>query len=182
MKKTNSEINPLVLGKIIEKRIFVIRGLKVMLDSDLADLYGVETKYLKRAVSRNLERFPDHFMFELTNDEYENLRCQFVTSSFKSHGGSRYPPFVFTEQGVAMLSSVLNSKRAIHVNIVIMTTFVQMRKLAGTNKDVLQKIEVLERKYEGHDRQIKEVFNVMRDLVSPPHSRRRPIGIKNYKE
>ncbi len=182
MKKPSSEINPIILGKIIEKRIFVIRGLKVMLDSDLADLYGVETKYLKRAVNRNLERFPEHFMFELTNNEHEILRCQFVTSSLRSHGGSRYAPYVFTEQGVAMLSSVLNSKRAIQVNIIIMTTFVQMRELAGKNKDILQKIETLERKYEGHDKQLQEVFKVMRDLVTKPNPKRRVIGIKVIKE
>jgi len=182
MKKASSEINPHILGKIVEKRIFVIRGLKVMIDSDLADLYGVETKYLKRAVNRNQERFPEHFMFEISAEEDQILRCQFVTSKVVGRGGRRYLPFVFTEQGVAMLSSVLNSQRAIQVNIINMTTFVQMRELAGKNKDILQQIEALERKYEGHDRQLQEVFTAMRDLMASPPSKRRPIGINIEKK
>lgn len=153
----------------LAKRIFFIRGHKVMLDFDLAALYGVETKMLKRAVRRNIMRFPMDFMFELTKDEFENLRCQFGTSSEEAgsaigYGGRRYLPFAFTEQGVAMLSGILNSDRAIQVNIAIMRTFVQIRQLIDTNKELADKLSKLEDKY---DRQFKVVFDALKLLLDP---------------
>ncbi len=148
---------------IIEKKIFLIRGLNVMLDRDLAELYGVETKYLTRQVRRNIERFPEDFMFQLTRKEF--LRCQNVTSSW---GGRRYLPYAFTEQGVAMLSSVLNSKRAILVNISIMRVFVNIRKLVSTNKGILNKLNQLEYKVHSHDKKIKTIFEV---IHRPPDTR-----------
>ncbi len=149
----------IIKQEIIEKKIFLIRDLNVMLDRDLAELYGVETKYLTRQVRRNIERFPEDFMFQLTREEF--LRCQNVTSSW---GGRRYLPYVFTEQGVAMLSSVLNSKRAIQVNIGIMRVFVNIRKLVSTNKGILSKLNQLEDKVQLHDKEIKTIFEVIHSL------------------
>ncbi len=144
-----------------------------MLDSDLAELYSVETKALNRAVRRNLDRFPMDFMFELTDSELENLRCQFGTSSPK-HGGRRYFPLVFTEQGVAMLSSVLKSKQAVQVNIEIMRAFVHVRRMMETNQDLARKLSELEKKY---DVQFKVVFDAIRNLVAPTVTvKRRKIG------
>ena len=148
----------------IEKRIFLIHGQKVMLDSDLADLYGVETKVLIQAVKRNIQRFPADFMIQLDNQEVGILRSQFVTSK-KGHGGRRYLPYVFTEYGVAMLSSVLNSERAILVNIEIMRTFGRLRHILSTHKDLARKLEELERKY---DHQFRVVFDAIRELMAPP--------------
>ncbi|MBI3534593.1 MAG: ORF6N domain-containing protein [Deltaproteobacteria bacterium] len=163
----------------IKKRIFFIRGFRVMLDSDLAELYNVETKTLKRAVRRNINRFPEDFMFQLTPSEYENLRCQIGTSSLSgkfNHGGIRYLPFVFTQEGVAMLSGVLHSEGAIGVNIASMRAFVKMRELLETNKDLAIKIAQLESKY---DKQFKIVFDAIREIITPtlPTNRRR-IGIQ----
>lgn len=171
----------------IEQAIVLIRGHKVMLDADLAVLYGVETKVLVQAVKRNIERFPDDFMFQLTEREAAalrshfgtsntggsaNLRSQFVTSS--SWGGRRYPPYAFTEQGVAMLSSVLHSERAVQVNIQVMRTFVKLRRLLATHEDLARKLDALERKY---DRQFKVVFDAIRELMTPPDpTPRRRIG------
>ncbi|OIN97057.1 hypothetical protein AUJ66_04520 [Candidatus Desantisbacteria bacterium CG1_02_38_46] len=146
----------IVKQDIIEKKIFLIRGLNVMLDRNLAELYGVETKYLTRQVRRNIERFPEDFMFQLTREEF--LRCQIVTSSW---GGRRYLPYAFTEQGVAMLSSVLNSKRAIQVNIGIMRVFVNIRKLVSTNKGILNRLNQLEDKVQSHDKKIRTIFEVI---------------------
>ncbi len=154
----------------IEGKIYLIRGKKVMLDHDLAFLYGVETKQFKRAVKRNITRFPEDFMFELTNEEYQNLRCQFGTSSW---GGRRYLPCVFTEQGVAMLSSVLNSERAIQVNIQIIRAFTKLRELMMTHKDLQRKIEEMEKKY---DRKFQIVFEAIKRLLEPPEKKREPIG------
>lgn len=135
----NSTLQP------IENLIHVIRGQQVMLDSDLANLYGVETKYLKRAVKSNIARFPKDFMMEITLEELENLRCKKCTSSPQSgHGGTRYKPYVFTEQGVAMLSSVLRSERAIEVNIRIMRAFIAMRSFLQSNAHVFQRLETIE--------------------------------------
>ena len=147
----------------IENRIFLIRGEKVLLDHDLAELYGIETKHLKRQVKRNLKRFPEDFMFQLT--AAENLRCQKVTSSY---GGRRYPPYAFTEQGVAMLSSVLNSKRAIDVNILIMRAFVRLRRLISGHKELARKVEELERKYSKHEIEITVVFKLLKKLMALP--------------
>src|SRR5262249_39060818 len=138
-----------VPAELIEKRIYVIRGQKVMLDSDLAELYQVLTKNLNKAVQRNRDRFPPDFMFQLTKEEYENLRLQIGTSSL-SYGGRRYLPYVFTEQGVAMLSSVLNSPRAVHVNILIIRVFVRLRELLASHSDLAEKIQQLQAGQKNH--------------------------------
>jgi len=149
--------------EVIEKRILLIRGQKVMLDRDLALLYGVETKQLVRAVKRNIFRFPDDFMFQLSKDEFENLRYHFGTSSH--WGGRRYPPYAFTEHGVAMLSGVLNSYRAVQVNIQIMRTFAKLREIILLNKDLTKRLDELEKKY---DAQFRVVFEAIRQLMIPP--------------
>jgi hypothetical protein len=155
----------------IEQKIFIIRGQKVMLDKDLAELYGVATRDLNKAVNRNLERFPDDFMLTLTRKEFTNLMFHFGTSSW---GGTRKPPRVFTEHGILMLSSVLNSKRAIQVNLQIMRTFVTLRKILGSHKELLGKIEDMEKKY---DKQFKIVFEAIRELISPKEDKpKRRIG------
>lgn len=182
----------------IASHIHFIRGEKVILDADLASLYGVETKRLKEAVRRNKKRFPSDFMFELTRHEYaslrsqfvtlkeeplrtqfatlkneaENLRTQFATSSW---GGARYKPFAFTEQGVAMLSGVLNSSRAIEVNIAIMRTFVQIRSWMTEHKELAKKIADLEKKYDGN---FAKIFDVLKLLVHPPATAKRTIGFQ----
>ena len=145
-----------------ERRILLIRSQKVMLDFDLAELYGVETRALKQAVKRNLERFPEDFAFELTDDEMEILRSQNVISS--SHGGSRHGNLAFTEQGVAMLSGVLRSERAVQLNIAIMRAFVRLRQMLSTNADLARKLEDMEKKYDG---QFKVVFDALRQLMAP---------------
>jgi hypothetical protein len=159
----------------IQKRILLIRGQKVILDATLADLYGVETKNLARAVRRNLRRFPADFMFTLSAKEWSSLRCQFGTSN--GRGGRRYRPYVFTEQGVAMLSSVLNSQRAIDVNIVIVRAFVHLRELLSTHHELAGKLAELERKFEGHDAAIANLFEAIRQLLAAPEpSHDRKIG------
>ena len=155
----------------IERSILLIRGHKVMLDTDLAALYGVETGQLVRAVKRNISRFPPDFMFQLSKDEFENLRCHFGTSS--QWGGRRYPPYAFTEQGVAILSNILKSRRAVQVNIEIMRTFVRLRRMLASHADLARKLEALEKKY---DAQFKVVFDAIRELMRPPEPKKRPIG------
>ena len=155
----------------VENRILSLRGHRVMLDADLAELYGVPTKRLNEAVRRNAARFPEDFMFRLTAGEEETLRSQFATSN--GRGGRRYIPYVFTELGVAMLSSVLNSERAVQVNIAIMRAFVRLRELAASHKDVLRRLDEMEGKY---DRQFKVVFDAIRALMQPPTKPRRRIG------
>jgi hypothetical protein len=157
----------------IESKIFLIRGEKVMLDSDLAELYQVPTKRLNEQVTRNLDRFPADFMFSISNQELENLKSQIATSS-STWGGRRKPPRAFTEQGIAMLSSVLQSPRAVQVNIRIMRAFVQMRKILISTKEFETKLNRLESKYDRHDRELKIVFDVIRKLMSSqviPHKR-----------
>jgi len=156
----------------IEQAIFLIRGQKVLLDADLAQLYGVETKILNKAVKRNLDRFPEDFMFQLTAEEAENLRFQIGTSK-KQRGGRRYLPYAFTEQGVAMLSGVLNSPRAVKVNVEIMRAFVRLRQLMATHTDLARKLTALEQKY---DKQFKVVFDAIRALMAPPAKPRKKIG------
>jgi hypothetical protein len=158
----------------IENAIFFVHGQKVMLDEDLAKLYGVENKKLLQAVKRNIKRFPEDFMFQLSQKEWEILRSQFVTSSEK-HGGRRYAPYVFTEQGVAMLSSVLRSERAVAVNVEIIRAFVRLRRVLGTHKALADKLTKLEEKY---DTQFKTVFDAIRNLMAPPNPKRPPIGFK----
>lgn len=152
----------------IASKIYLIRGMKVMLDRDLAELYKVETSQLKRAVRRNIDRFPSDFMFELTPAELENWRCQFGTSK-SDKMGLRYKPMAFTEQGVAMLSSVLRSKRAIHVNIQIMRAFTQLRKMLSTHEGLKRKIEAMEKKY---DQQFQIVFDAIKQLLSEEDTRK----------
>jgi len=158
----------------IERAIYLIRGEKVMLDRDLGALYGVETKMLNRAVKRNFKRFPSDFMFQLTEDEADALRYQIGTSK-KGRGGRRYLPYVFTEQGVAMLSSVLNSERAVLVNIEIMRAFVKLRQMLASNAELSRRLDELESKY---DRQFKVVFDAIRELMSPPIRTRKEIGFR----
>jgi hypothetical protein len=147
----------------IERRIFMIRGHRVMLDIHLAQLYEVKTKMLNRAMKRNLDRFPDDFTFQLTPEEFKNLRFHFGTSSF--WGGRRYLPYAFTEQGVSMLSSVLRSKRAVRVNIEIMRAFVRLRRWLLTHEELSRKLMTLEKKY---DSQFKVVFDAIRKLMTSP--------------
>lgn len=154
----------------IQKKIFVIRGKKVMLDRDLANLYGVETKYLTRQVRRNRDRFPEDFLLTLTNKEVTNLKCQFGTSSW---GGTRKPPFAFTEHGILMLSSVLKSKRAIQVNIEIMRTFTKLREILVSHKALWKKIEEMESKY---DQKFTEIFKVVKQLIIQETKPKRKIG------
>jgi hypothetical protein len=155
----------------IERRILLIRGQKVMLDADLAELYEVETKALNQSVRRNIERFPEDFMFRLTAEEAANLRSQIVTSSL--WGGSRYRPLAFTEQGVAMLSSVLRSPRAVQVNIAIMRAFVKLREILASHRDLAHRLEEMEDRY---DAQFRAVFDAIRELMTPPEKTRRRIG------
>jgi hypothetical protein len=173
MKRRQIPASDVVPVEAIERRIYLIRGEKVMLDADLADLYGVSTKAFNQAVKRNPDRFPADFMFQLNKDEAGNLRSQTVTSSW---GGRRYLPYVFTEHGVSMLSSVLNSDRAVQVNIAIMRAFVKLREIMATHKDLAHKIEALERKYAKHDQQIQIVFDAIKRLLEPPVSPKRRIG------
>jgi CRISPR/Cas system-associated exonuclease Cas4 (RecB family) len=162
--------------ELIRGKIYLIRGKKVLMDSDLAGLYGVTTANLNKAVKRNIERFPDDFMFQLSTTEMANLRFQFGISS-SGHGGRRTPPYAFTEQGVAMLSSVLNSDRAVQVNIAIMRAFVQMRELASSNREIARKLDELEEKYDKHDKQFMVVFDTIRQLMaSPEEPKKRKIG------
>ncbi len=159
----------------IQQRIFIIRGHKVMLSTDLAILYGIETRTLVQAVKRNIERFPDDFMFQLSKLEFSSLKSQIVISSW---GGLRRSlPYAFTEQGVAMLSSVLRSGRAIQVNIAIMRAFVKLREILSAHKELAQKLVELEQKIERHDKEIKGIFEAIRRLMAPAPTRpRRKIG------
>ena len=168
----SSRSTSLVPAERIMNSIMLIRSHKVMLDSDLAELYGVDTGALTRAVRRNIERFPPDFMFQLTKQEFEDLKRQSGISN--GWGGRRYPPYAFTEQGVAMLSSVLHSKRAVQVNIEIMRTFVHLRQILSSHADLARKLTALEKKY---DTQFKAVFEAIRELMAPPCPKKEhPIG------
>lgn len=177
MSKSNYQ-----LLTIIENKILIIRGQKVMLDKDLAILYGVETFNLNKAVNRNLTRFPSDFMFQLTRDEFNNLIFQFGISSW---GGTRKLPYAFTEQGVAMLSSVLRSERAVQVNIQIMRAFVKLREIISTHKELAQKLKELELKVESHDENITAIFEAINQLLAVEEKPKRKIGFdvkeKDYK-
>ncbi len=162
----------------IERAIHLIRGHKVMLDADLAELYGVSVGRLNEAVKRNRNRFPDDFMFQLTKKEFEDLKSQVAISS-SGWGGRRHPPYAFTEQGVAMLSSVLRSKRAIRVNIEIMRAFVRLRQILASHKELARKLDELEKNY---DAQFKVVFDAIRQLMAPTETVRRPIGFRPQKK
>lgn len=166
-KKDSARIEP------IERRIVLLRGERVMLSTDLAALYGVEPRVLVQAVKRNLDRFPGDFMFQLSREEFANLKSQFVISSWG--GLRRAPPYAFTEQGVAMLSSVLRSPRAVRVNIEIMRTFVRLRRMVSSNAELARRLNDVEKKY---DAQFKVVFDAIRDLMTTPEPRRRRIGFR----
>jgi ORF6N domain len=155
----------------IEKTIFFLRGHKVMLSTHLAELYEVEPRALVQAVKRNIERFPPDFMFQLSKVEFENLKSQIVTSNWG--GLRRAAPYAFTEQGVAMLSSVLNSRRAVQVNIEVMRAFVRLRELMATHKDLVRRLNGMEKKY---DAQFRVVFDAIRELMAPPQPNKRKIG------
>ncbi|MHB8858316.1 MAG: ORF6N domain-containing protein [Thermoleophilia bacterium] len=174
----SSRSTSLVPAERIMNSIMLIRSHKVLLDSDLAELYGVETGALTRAVRRNIGRFPPDFMFQLTKQEFEDLKRQSGISS--GWGGRRYPPYAFTEQGVAMLSSVLHSKRAVQVNIEIMRTFVQLRQMLSSHADLARKLAALEKKY---DTQFKAVFEAIRELMASPQPKKKhPIGFVSGKK
>jgi ORF6N domain len=187
-------MTPHVLAIQVERRIYLIRAEKVMLDFDLAALYGVPTKSLNLAVKRNAARFPNDFMFQLMRAEADGLRLQIGTSnesaalgiqglrfqnetSKTKRGGRRYLPYAFTEQGVAMPSSVLRSKRAVHVNIAIMRTFVRLREVLLSNADLARKLAALEKKYDAH---FKVVFDAIRELMTPPEKPKRQIGFHSH--
>lgn len=179
-----SDNRTLIPDEVIMKKIFIIRGSKVMLDRDLADLYEIETKQLKRAVRRNISRFPQDFMFELSPKEFNNLRSQFGTSSW---GGARYTPMAFTEHGVIMLASVLNSNRAIQVNIQIVRIFTKMRKMLASHEELLSKLEKIANKLAKHDNQFLVIFEYLEKLEQEKHQlldqrNRQRIGYKRKDE
>src|SRR6185437_3124384 len=175
----NAKRSNTVMDEVIMNKIYFIRGQKVMLDEDLADLYQVPTKRLNEQVKRNIARFPLDFMFQLTEEEFENLRSQNATSSW---GGRRVAPYAFTEHGVLMLSSVLNSERAIAVNIQIMRIYTKMREMLLTNQEILLKLEQLERKVDGHDEDIQLIFAYLKQLLDPPQEPRPRIGFRRKGE
>ena len=170
-------VRNIITRERIEQHIFMLRGEKVMLSPDLARLYQTPVRVLVQAVKRNIDRFPADFMFQLTDGEFKNLKSQFVTSSWG--GLRRATPYAFTEQGVAMLSSVLKSKRAVHVNIEIMHAFVRLRKLLESNEGLSRKLATLEKKY---DTQFKTVFDAIRKLMTPPEPKHRAIGFGRENE
>lgn len=162
-------------SELIISKIYLIRNQKVMLDKDLAELFGVENKLLKRQVRRNISRFPESFMFELSKEELVSLRSQIGTLKQKSH--FRYPPFVFTEHGILMLSSVLNNEIAIKMSVQIIETFVELRKLANNYEEILNKIEKMESQY---NEQFSEIYSIIKQLIAEPEDKQRPkIGYKN---
>jgi len=174
----------LITDKVVLDKIYLVRGQKVMIDRDLANLYGVETKRLKEAVKRNIERFPEDFMFEMTKDEFNNWRSQIATSNSEKMG-LRYAPFCFTEEGVTMLSCILSSDTAIAVNIQIIRVFKRMREMLITHKDILLKLEAIEKKLLQHDHHLKKhedeiqiVFEALKQLINPPPEPRPRIGYK----
>ena len=169
----NDEIT--IPDEVIMNKIYLIRGEKVMLDSDLGELYQVTTKRLNEQVKRNRDRFPEDFMFQLAKEEWQNLKSQFATSSW---GGRRTLPYVFTEHGVLMLSSILNSKRAIKVNVQIMRIYTKMRKMLLTHQDLLIKMNELEAKVGNHDKSIKQIFAYLKALIKEKDQPREPIGFK----
>ena len=161
--------------EVIINKIYLVRGQKIMLDKDLAALYGVTTGNLNKTVKRNIKRFPDDFMFQVTSEEFKNLIFQ---NGISTWGGTRKMPYAFTEQGVAMLSGVLNSDRAIEVNILIIRIFTRLRELLLTNKDILLKLEQLEKKFAEHDENIQLIFSALKQLIQEPPTPRRAIGFK----
>jgi hypothetical protein len=163
----------------IEQKIYVIRGERVMLDSDLAKIYGVTTKVFNQAVKRNLKRFPEDFMFQLTAEEFENLRSQIVTSSLSNYGGRRYLPSVFTEHGALMAANILSSDRAVEASVQVVRAFVKLRQMLASNAELAKKVEALERKY---DANFKIVFDAIRKLMVPPNKPKQAIGFVERKQ
>jgi len=164
----------LIPAESIIRKILIIRGQRVMLDSDLSNLYDETTKRLNQQVKRNIKRFPSDFMFQLTEDEYKSLRSHFATS--KGKGGRRYMPYVFTEQGVAMLSSVLNSDKAIEINILIIRAFVKLREIITSHKEVQKKLNEIESKLNKHDDKIIQIIQIINRLIAPPLKPKRKMG------
>ena len=173
MSDTNNEL--VIPEQVIKDKIYLIRGAKVMLDKDLSELYGVATRVLKQAVRRNKLRFPEDFMFELSKEEYEDLRSQIVISSW---GGTRYLPMAFTEQGVAMLSSILNTERAIKVNIQIIRIFTKLREMILNHTELLLKVSELETRVVNQDQDIQKIFTYLKELIPPQTPPRKRIGFK----
>jgi hypothetical protein len=179
MPKTSRSIankKPATPMEFIEHRIFLVRGQKIMLSTHLAELYDVEPRILVQAVKRNIDRFPKDFMFQLSNAEFQNLKSQIVISSWG--GLRRANPFAFTEHGVAMLSSVLNSPRAVQMNILIIRAFVKLREILASHKDLARKIENLEHQQKEHGRQLAGVYSIVKSLIDVPIKVRNPIGYK----
>jgi hypothetical protein len=171
----NANTDLIIADEIIVDKIYLVRGRRVMLDEDLAQLYRVETRRLNEQVKRNMDRFPEDFMFQLTIDEFENLISQNATSSW---GGRRKLPYAFTEQGVAMLSGVLNSKIAVQVHIQIIRVFAKMKEMLLIHKDILLQLEKIETKLSGHDKDIQLIFGYLKQLLNPPQQPQRKIGFK----
>jgi phage regulator Rha-like protein len=167
MKEEKSIVKVEIPVERITQLIFVIRGQKVMIDKDLADIYQVPTKYLNQIVRRNIERFPADFMFQMSQEEAESLRWQFATSN-KRRGGRRYFPLVFTEHGVAMLSSVLKSKKAVTMNISIIRAFIKLREMLATNKDLAQRMDELERSQKDQGNRLESVYSIVKQLIETP--------------
>ena len=180
----NAENSIVIVDKVVMNKIYIVRGQKIMLDRDLAELYQIETKQLKRQIKRNTERFPEDFMFEMNKEEFENWRRQFGTSNLSDKMGLRYAPYVFTEQGVAMLSSVLNSSKAIQVNIQIIRVFTRIRQMLIDNTEIRLAIEKLEKKTDNNTKNIEVVFQYIDELSDKKQSRqggikpRKQIGFK----
>lgn len=176
LKRETMSKGQIVRGSV-ENQILFIRGQRVMLDSDLAELYGVTVKRLNEQVKRNRDRFPDDFMFQLTAAEHEALRSQNATSN-KGRGGRRYPPYAFTEHGAIMAATVLNSQRAVEMSVFVVRAFVRLRELLGTHKQLAAKVEELERQLETHDETIKQIFEAIRELMEPPSPPSKQIGFR----
>lgn len=170
-----------IADEAVMNKIYLVREQKIMIDRDLAELFGVETKRLKETVRRNISRFPKDFMFQMNEAEFEILRTQFASSK-ESRGGIRYMPMAFTEQGVTMLSCVLNSKRAIAVNIQVIRIFTRMREMLLTHKDILLQLEKIEQKLGRHDEQIERIFLYLKQLLHPPQPERQKIGFRRNNE
>ncbi len=180
MSKAKKSI--ILADEVVMNKIFLIRGQKVMIDRDMAELYGVETKVLKQAVRRNMERFPEDFMFEMNKKEFTNWRSQIVTSIQGDRMGLRHAPFCFTEQGVTMLSCILNSERAITVNIQIIRIFTKLREMILTHKDILLKLEQLEKKVTANDEDMQAIFIALKQLLNTPQLPRPRVGYRRSNE
>ena len=174
---------PIASVEQIESRIFLIRGQKVMLDTDLAELYGVEIRRLNEQVRRNIERFPEDFMFQLSEKEFESLRSQIATLKTGRGQHRKYLPYAFTEHGALMLGNVLKSERAVEVSLIVVRAFVRLRELVSTHKELSQKLNQLERKVGAHDKAIAEIISAIRQLMTPSDpNKKRPIGFAPWKE